>query len=69
VLIVQDEPPYGGYALYVRSLLDSLPAGRLKVAPRIINGAEHFLPFYDEKPFLPSLVNIIATAKELMRIT
>jgi 2-oxoisovalerate dehydrogenase E1 component beta subunit len=42
VLIVQDEPPYGGYALYVRSLLDSLPAGRLKVAPRIINGAEHF---------------------------
>ena len=69
VLIVQDEPPYGGYALYVRSLLDSLPPGRLKVAPRIIHGAEQFLPFYDEKPFLPSLANVIAAAKELMQIT
>jgi pyruvate/2-oxoglutarate/acetoin dehydrogenase E1 component len=65
VLIVQDEPPYGGYALYVRSLLDNLPSGRLKVAPRIIHGAEQFLPFYDERPFLPSLANVIAAAKEL----
>jgi pyruvate dehydrogenase E1 component beta subunit len=69
VLIVQDEPPYGGYAPYVRSLLDSLPSGRLKVVPRIIHGAEHFLPFYDERPFLPSLANVIAAAKELMQIT
>ena len=68
VLIVQDEPPYGGYALYVRSLLDNLPSGRLKVAPRIIHGAEHFLPFYDERRFLPSLANVIAAAKELMQI-
>jgi pyruvate dehydrogenase E1 component beta subunit len=66
VLIVQDEPPYGGYALYVRSILDNLPAGRLKFAPRIIYGAQHFLPFYDETPFLPSLANVIPTAKELM---
>ena len=66
VLIVQDEPPYGGYALYVRSLLDNLPSGRLKVAPRIIHGAEQFLPFYDERPFLPSLANVIAAAKELV---
>jgi acetoin:2,6-dichlorophenolindophenol oxidoreductase subunit beta len=65
VLIVQDEPPYGGYALYVRSLLDNLASGRLKVAPRIIHGAEQFLPFYDERPFLPSLANVIAAAKEL----
>ena len=69
VLIVQDEPPYGGYALYVRSLLDNLPAGRLKLAPRILHGAEHFLPFYDETSFLPSLPNVIAAAKELMQIT
>src|SRR5918998_2454492 len=59
VLIVQDEPPYGGYALYVRSLLDNLPSGRLKGAPRIIHGAEQFLPFYDERPFLPSIANVI----------
>ena len=69
VLIVQDEPPYGGYALYVRSLLDNLPRGRLKVAPKILHGAEDFLPFYDETPFLPSLANVIATAKELMQTT
>ncbi|HUC99883.1 MAG TPA: transketolase C-terminal domain-containing protein [Candidatus Polarisedimenticolaceae bacterium] len=69
VLIVQDEPPYGGYALYVRSLLDNLPRGRLKVAPKILHGAEDFLPFYDETHFLPSLANVIATAKELMQTT
>jgi pyruvate dehydrogenase E1 component beta subunit len=69
VLIVQDEPPYGGYALYVRSLLDNLPRGRLKVAPKILHGAENFLPFYDETHFLPSLANVIATAKELMQTT
>jgi pyruvate dehydrogenase E1 component beta subunit len=69
VLIVQDEPPYGGYALYLRSLLDNLPSGRLKVAPRIIHGAEQFLPYYDETPFLPSAANVVAAAKELMQIT
>ena len=69
VLIVQDEPPYGGYALYLRSLLDKLPSGRLKVAPRIIHGAEQFLPYYDERSFLPTLVNVVAAAKELMQIT
>jgi acetoin:2,6-dichlorophenolindophenol oxidoreductase subunit beta len=69
VLIVQDEPPYGGYSLYVRSLLDNLPCGQLKVAPSIIHGAEHFLPFYDESHFLPLLANVIAAAKELMRIS
>jgi len=68
VLIVQDEPPYGGYALYLRSLLDNLPSGRLKVAPRIIHGAEQFLPYHDETSFLPSLANVVAAAKELMQI-
>ncbi|HKX49046.1 MAG TPA: transketolase C-terminal domain-containing protein [Candidatus Binatia bacterium] len=68
VLIVQDEPPYGGYALYLRSLLDNLPSGRLKVTPRIIHGAEQFLPYYDETYFLPSVANVVAAAKELMQI-
>ena len=69
VLIVQDEPPYAGYALYLRSLMDNLPSGRLKVAPRIIHGAEQFLPYYDERPFLPSLANVVAEAKKLLQIT
>lgn len=67
VLIIQDEPPLSGYALYVRCLLDRLPAGQLAAAPRIIAGADQFLPYWDERPFLPSLDGVIAAAKELMK--
>jgi hypothetical protein len=69
VLIVQDEPPHCGYALYVRSLMDKLPSGRLKVAPCLIHGAEQFLPYYDEKSFLPSLADIVTAAKKLLQVT
>jgi pyruvate dehydrogenase E1 component beta subunit len=67
VLIVQDEPPWSGYAPYVRCLLDELPAGRLACAPRILTGADQFLPFWDERPFLPSLENVIDEAMKLMQ--
>ena len=67
VLIVQDEPPWSGYAPYVRCLLDELPLGALAVRPRIICGADEFLPYWDERPFLPSLASVIAAAKELMK--
>ncbi len=66
VLIVQDEPPCGGYAPYIRCLLDELPKGSLVVAPRIINGADEFLPYWDERPFLPSLDGVVSAAQELM---
>ncbi len=69
VLIMQDEPPYAGYALYARRLMDNLPSGRLKVAPYLIQGAEQFLPYYDEKPFLPSVANVVAAAKNLMQVS
>ena len=67
VLIVQDEPPWSGYAPYVRCLLDNLPSGALAVTPRILSGADEFLPYWDERPFLPSLESLVAAAKELMR--
>jgi pyruvate/2-oxoglutarate/acetoin dehydrogenase E1 component len=67
VLIVQDEPPWSGYAPYVRCLLDELPQGALAVTPRIFCGADEFLPYWDEQPFLPSLESVIAAAKELMK--
>jgi pyruvate/2-oxoglutarate/acetoin dehydrogenase E1 component len=67
VLIVQDEPACGGYALHVRCLLDELPPGRLRTAPRMVGGANQFLPYYDEKPFLPSVAGIVAAAKELIK--
>ena len=66
VLIVQDEPPSGGYAPYVRCLLDELPAEALKAPPRIIAGADEFLPYYDERPFLPSLETVVAAAADLL---
>lgn len=67
VLIIQDEPPWAGYAPYVRCLLDELPAGRLTIAPRIVAGADQYLPYWDEKPFLPSLDIIVAAAKEMTK--
>jgi pyruvate/2-oxoglutarate/acetoin dehydrogenase E1 component len=67
MLIVQDEPELGGYAPHVRCVLDELPMGSLKVAPRIVAGADQYLPFWDEKPFLPSLESVTAAAKELMK--
>jgi acetoin:2,6-dichlorophenolindophenol oxidoreductase subunit beta len=67
VLIVQDEPPWAGYGPYVRCLLDELPGGALAVAPRLISGADEFLPYWDERPFLPSLESVVAVAEELMQ--
>ena len=66
VLIVQDEPPWAGYAPYIRCLLDGLPSGSLVVTPRIMSGADEFLPYWDERRFLPSLEGVMAAAQELI---
>ncbi|HYA29795.1 MAG TPA: transketolase C-terminal domain-containing protein [Acidobacteriota bacterium] len=66
VLIIQDEPEWGGYAPSIRCLLDRLPAGSLAVAPRLLVGADQYLPYWDERPFLPSLESAIAAAQELI---
>ena len=67
VLIVQDEPILSGYAPYLRCVLDELPAGKLAFAPRIIAGADQFLPFWDERPFLPSVESVIEAATEMLQ--
>ena len=64
---MQDEPILSGYAPYVRCVLDELPQGNLACAPRIIAGADQFLPFYDERPFLPSLESVCEAAKEMLK--
>ena len=66
VLIVQDEPPWGGYAPYVRCLLDELPSGTLSAIPRIITGTDEFLPYWDERPFLPSVEGVMRAVRELI---
>jgi len=67
VLIVQDEPVCSGYAPHVRCVLDELPVGVLVCAPRIIAGADQYLPYWDERPFLPSTESVIAAAKEMLK--
>jgi pyruvate dehydrogenase E1 component beta subunit len=66
VLIVQDEPEWAGYAPYVRCVLDRLPAGKLALAPRLLVGADQYLPYWDERPFVPSLDGVVTAAKELI---
>jgi pyruvate/2-oxoglutarate/acetoin dehydrogenase E1 component len=67
VLIVQDEPAWSGYGPFVRCLLDELPAGKLARAPRILAGADQFLPFWDERPFLPSVESVSSAAIEMLK--
>ncbi|MDH3445530.1 MAG: hypothetical protein OEN50_16510, partial [Deltaproteobacteria bacterium] len=64
VLIVQDEPQWGGYAPVVRCLFDELAKEKLEVTPRILTGADQYMPFWDERPFLPSVKSIMAAAEE-----
>jgi len=66
VLIVQDEPVWSGYAPLVRCLLDELPAAKLARPPRILAGADQFLPFWDERPFLPSIESVVEAANRLL---
>ena len=66
VLILQDEPPWGGYAPYVRCLLDGLPGGSLAVPPRVMTGADEYLPYWGEQHFLPSLEGVMSAARDLM---
>jgi pyruvate/2-oxoglutarate/acetoin dehydrogenase E1 component len=68
VLIVQDEPVLSGYAPYVRCLLDELPAEKMAAPPRIVAGADQFLPFWDERPFLPTVERVINAAKEMLQV-
>jgi acetoin:2,6-dichlorophenolindophenol oxidoreductase subunit beta len=65
-LIVQDEPEWGGYAPVVRCVLDELPQEKLAAKPRILAGADQYLPFWDERPFLPSVDTVVAAAKGMM---
>jgi acetoin:2,6-dichlorophenolindophenol oxidoreductase subunit beta len=68
VLIIQDEPLWSGYAPYVRCVLDEMPTGKLSIAPRIIAGADQYLPYWDERPFLPSLESVLTAANEMIRL-
>jgi pyruvate dehydrogenase E1 component beta subunit len=66
VLIVQEEPPLGGYGPAIQSLLDELPMGALKRQPRLLARPDTFLPYNREENVLPSVDSIVAAARELL---
>jgi pyruvate/2-oxoglutarate/acetoin dehydrogenase E1 component len=66
VLLIQDEPAPGGYAPHLRCVLDKLPKETLTAPPRMVAGADQFLPYWDERPFLPSMETVMKAVQDLM---
>ncbi len=66
VLVVQDEPPYGGYGPMVQSALDELPVDALLRSPKLLSRADTFLPFLREEDHLPTAQQIVAAARKLL---
>lgn len=66
VLIVQEEPPLGGYGPAIQSLLDTLPMNALKRQPALLARPDTFLPYNREEDVLPSAEKIAAALRELL---
>jgi pyruvate dehydrogenase E1 component beta subunit len=66
VLLVQEEPPFGGYGPAIQSLLDELPADALERQPKLLARADSFLPYNREEDLLPDADAIAAAARALM---
>jgi pyruvate dehydrogenase E1 component beta subunit len=66
VLVVQEEPRYGGYGPALQSLLDELPAAALKRPPALLARPEQFLPYNREEDVLPDAGAIAAAARRLL---
>jgi pyruvate/2-oxoglutarate/acetoin dehydrogenase E1 component len=66
VLIVQEEPPFGGYGPAIQSLLDTLPMAALKRQPALLARPDAFLPYNREEDVLPSAETIAAALRALL---
>jgi pyruvate/2-oxoglutarate/acetoin dehydrogenase E1 component len=66
VLLVQEEPRYGGYGPAIQSLLDELPASALKQPPALLARPDRFLPYNREEDVLPDAAAIAAAARRLL---
>lgn len=66
VLIVQEEPRFGGYGPAIQSLLDELPASALKRQPALLARPDQFLPYNREEDVLPDADAIAAGARRLL---
>ncbi len=67
VLIVQDEPGFGGYGPMVQSALDALPPDALLRSPKLLARADTFLPHRLEEDHLPTTAQVVAEAKKLLQ--
>ncbi|MSQ72558.1 MAG: hypothetical protein EXR27_14895 [Betaproteobacteria bacterium] len=66
VLVVQDEPPFGGYGPMVQSALDDLPVDALLRSPKLLSRADTFLPFLREEDHLPTAQQVVEAARKLL---
>jgi pyruvate/2-oxoglutarate/acetoin dehydrogenase E1 component len=66
VLVVQEEPPFGGYGPAIQSLLDTLPLSALKRQPRLLARPDSFLPYNREEDVLPSADSIARAVRALL---
>jgi pyruvate/2-oxoglutarate/acetoin dehydrogenase E1 component len=66
VIIVQDEPPNGGYGPVVRCALDELPSGCLGTVPRILASADQPFPYLIEDSILVSVQDVVSAARDML---
>jgi len=65
VLVIQDEPPFGGYGVIAMAALAELAPGTLACAPKLLCRADTFLPHLLEEDHLPTVDAVILAARTL----
>ncbi len=66
-LVIQDEPPFGGYGAIAMAALAELPNGTLARAPRLLCRADTFLPHILEEDHLPTAAAVSREVRSLMQ--
>lgn len=67
VLVIQDEPTFGGYGTIAMAALAELPPGVLVRAPKLLCRADTFLPHLLEEEYLPTAAAVSTEARSLMQ--
>ena len=65
-LVVQDEPPNGGYGPAIQSLLCAQAPRALRGPPQLIARADTFLPYRGEEDHLPGADRIAASIRAIL---
>ena len=65
-LIVQDEPPNGGYGPAIQSLLCARASRALRGPPRLVARADTFLPYRREEDHLPGVDQVAASIHAML---